>query len=429
MRKTIDILKVTLATLCVALPSLAQQVNVLFIAVDDLNHWVGHLNGHPGTRTPNIDRLAARGVSFTRAYCSAPLCNPSRVSLMTGLNPHRTGVYGNGEKMRDRVPDAVTLTQYFMKHGYTAKGGGKIFHGSRIYDEASWDEYFSAPNAKRPRAPRPPNAPRDMWKNWGPTDLPDEAMFDTQIADRVIAELTKPQSKPFLLAYGLTKPHMPWVVPQKYFDMHPLDSIVLPRVIPNDLADVPPFARKLAAEVYDPSGAKNFAHPGGDHNSILKHNQWKQAVQGYLATISYADAQVGRVLDALDNSPHAGNTIVVLWGDHGWHLGQKEHWRKHALWEDSIRTTLVIAPPGFRSNTAPPGSKCERVVSLIDLYPTLVEMAGLPPRDGLDGQSLVPLLQNPTRDWPRPALTTYGYNNHSLRTERYRYTLYHDGTE
>jgi len=423
----------TFAIFC--LPAAAQpKPNVLFIAVDDLNHWVGHLAGHPNALTPNIDRLAARGVSFTRAYCSAPLCNPSRVSLMTGINPARSGVYGNMEKLRTHLPDAVTLPQYFRDHGYIAEGGGKIYHGRDAYDEDSWDQYFSANSAKRPRTPRPKNAPPDMWVNWGPTPLQDADMFDAQIADQVIAELGKTHEKPFFIAYGLTKPHMPWVVPEKYFDLHPLDSIALPPVIDDDLADIPPFGRKLAAEVYDPSGAKNFAHPGGDHASVLKYNQWKRAVQAYLATISFADAQIGRVLDALDRSPQADSTIVVLWGDHGWHLGQKEHWRKHALWEASTRTTLVIAlpkdsPAATSTIATQRGAQCDRVVSLIDLYPTLLELAGLPPRRGLDGQSIAPLLEDPSLPWKRPALTTYGENNHSLRSSRYRYIRYQDETE
>ena len=189
--------------------------NVLFIAVDDLNHWVGHLGGQPNSLTPNIDRLAARGVSFNRAYCSAPLCNPSRVSLMTGITPARSGVYGNMEKLRTHLPDAVTLPQYFRDHGYIAKGGGKIYHSRGAYDEASWDQYFSASSAKRPKTPRPKDAPHDMWVNWGPTPLEDADMFDAQIADQVIAELGKTHDKPFFIAYGLTKPHMPWVVSGK----------------------------------------------------------------------------------------------------------------------------------------------------------------------------------------------------------------------
>ncbi|MCK4959884.1 MAG: sulfatase-like hydrolase/transferase, partial [Planctomycetes bacterium] len=239
-----------------------------------------------------------------------------------------------------------------------------------------------------------------------------------------VSELEKPRGKPFFLAYGLTKPHLSWNVPQKYFDLHPLDSIELPPVTEGDLDDVPAFGKKLAREVYDPSGEKNSAVPGGDHANVIANNQWHKAVQAYLATISFADAQIGRVLDALDRSGHADNTIIVLWGDHGWHLGEKVHWRKHALWDVSTRTPLIIsAPEGVAK-----GQLCQRPVSLIDIYPTLVDLCGLPERQGLDGQSLQPLLQNPKRQWTRPVVMTYGLNNHAIQTQRWRYIQYHDGS-
>ena len=406
--------------------SLAQepstQPNVLFIAVDDLNHWVGHLDSHPGTLTPNIDRLAAKGVSFGRAYAAAPLCNPSRVSLLTGVMPARSGVYGNFEELRQQLPDAVTLPQYFRRHGYSVKGGGKIFHSGS--GEEPWDEYFLAGQSETLNE-RAGSTQTGMWGPWGPSTLDDRAMNDARIADRIIAELAGRHDRPFFLAYGTYKPHLPWRVPRQYFEMHPRESVVLPTVVANDLDDVPPFGRRLAAEVLDISNNRDFATPGGDHANVLQHNQWQAAVQGYLASITFADAQVGRVLDALADSTHADDTIVVLWGDHGYHLGQKEHWRKHTLWEEGLRTTLVISAPGYsRSNV-----RSDRVVSLLDLYPTLIDLAGLEPRQGMDGQSIVPLLQQPDLPWPRPAVSTYGFQNHSIRTERWRYIRYHDGTE
>ena len=404
--------------------------NVLFIAIDDLNHWVGHLDGHPGTSTPNIDRLASEGVTFTRAYSSAPLCNPSRVSLLTGVMPAHSGVYGNFEQLRDKLPDAVTLPQFFRQHGYTVKGAGKIFHRGPG-DVEYWDEFFIPHSVKKPASSK--NSPKTYmrntregkWAPWAPLDVDDSDMGDAMTADLIIAEIESQHDKPFFLAYGSFKPHLDWRVPRKYFEMHPRESVVLPEVIDNDLDDIPPFGRRLAAEVLDISNNRNFAAQGGDHANVLKHNQWEAAVQGYLASISFADAQVGRVLDALAESPHADNTIVVLWGDHGWHLGQKEHWRKHTLWEDGLRTTLVISAPGVTGRNA----RSDRTVSLLDLYPTLIELTGLDPREGMDGQSLVPLLKQPDRPWSRPVLSTYGYQNHSVRTERWRYIRYHDGTE
>jgi len=240
-----------------------------------------------------------------------------------------------------------------------------------------------------------------------------------------ISELEKSQEKPFFLACGFTKPHLPWYVPQKYFDLHPLDSIIIPETLENDRDDLPPWGKKFAAEVHTISTGGNFAKHGEDHDMVLKYNQWQRGVQGYLASISFIDEHVGRLLDALEKSEHANNTIVVLWGDHGWHLGEKQHWRKHALWDVTTRTTLVIsAPDGVQKNRV-----CERPVSLIDLYPTMVEMCGLPGRQGLDGQSIAPLLRNPELEWKRPALMTFGYKNHAVQTERWRYIRYNDGGE
>ena len=407
------------------LVSADSRPNVLFIAVDDLNDWVGHLGGHPQSKTPNIDQLAKNGVSFTKAYCSAPLCNPSRVSLLTGIEPSKSGVYGNGERFRQKMPKAVTLMQYFRNYGYAVKGGGKIFHGAnRPGDMASWDFYFKASQTKH-EYKRPANLPASAWAPWGPIENEDSDMFDFKVVNWAISELEKPHEKPFFLACGFTKPHLPWHVPQKYFDLHPLDTIVLPQTLINDREDLPFFGKKLAKEVHDVSGPRNFAKHGEDHDMILKYNQWHRAVQSYLATISFVDFHLGRLLKALKNSDHADNTIIVFWGDHGWHLGEKQHWRKHALWETTTRTTLIVSTPEHREKN----QLCQSPVSLIDLYPTILELCSLPARDGLDGQSIVPLLQNPKRKWNRPVLTTFGKGNYAVRTKRWRYIRYNDGGE
>ena len=397
---------------------------MLFIGVDDLRDWVGHLSGHPNAKTPNIDRLAKRGVSFTRAYCSAPLCNPSRISLLTGVAPSKSGVYGNGEKLRKKLPDAVTLMQHFRASGYSVRGAGKIFHGTSAYDMDSWDIFFKSSGSKKHRVKRDSSLPKSAWVPWGALACSDDEMLDGINAKWIITELKKPQEKPFFLAYGLTKPHLTWSVPQKYFDLHPLEGIKLPPTKKGDLDDLPAFGKKLAREVYDPSGERDFAvKPNGDHANVTTNKQWGKAVQAYLATISFADAQIGRVLDALDRSGHADNTIVVLWGDHGWHLGEKDHWRKHALWDVSTRTPLIFsAPRGVAKDKL-----CQRPVSLIDIYPTLIDLCGLPKRRGLDGQSLKSLLENPERKWDRPVVITYGLNNHAVQTERWRYIRYRDG--
>ena len=239
------------------------------------------------------------GVSFTKAYCSAPLCNPSRVSLLTGIEPSKSGVYGNGERFRQKLPKALTLMQYFRIHGYTAKGGGKIFHGAnRPGDLPSWDFYFKASLIKS-KYRQPANLPTSAWAPWGPLDNEDSDMLDAKVVNWAISELEKTHDKPFFLACGFTKPHLPWHVPRKYFDLHPLDKIVLPKTLNNDRDDLPAFGKKLAREVHDVSGPRNFAKHGEDHDMVLKYNQWHRAVQGYLATISFVDAHVGRLLEAL----------------------------------------------------------------------------------------------------------------------------------
>jgi len=403
-----------------------EKPNILFIPVDDLNDWVGHLGGHPQSKTPNIDRLARRGISFTQAHCNAPLCNPSRVSLFSGLLPSNTGVYGNGEMMREKVPDATTLMQYLRSAGgYSVQGGGKTFHGSGPYDGASWDYYNMPPRNRRQIGERDEGLAKDAWAPWGPLDVDDSELFDVKNVNWAISELEKSHDKPFFIACGFTKPHMPWYAPRKYFEMHPRESIILPEVLDHDRDDLPYWGKKFAREVHTVSDGTNFAKHGEDHDMIIKHGQWERAVQSYLATITYVDHHIGRLLDTLENSEHADNTIIVLWGDHGWHLGEKQHWRKHALWDVTTRTTMIIAAPGNFAN----GQLCHRPVSLIDLYPTMVEMTGVPERDGLDGQSLVPLLKNPEAEWDRPVLTTFGYQNHAIKTHKWRYIRYNDGGE
>ncbi|MDG2224417.1 MAG: sulfatase [Rubripirellula sp.] len=394
----------------------ADSPNVLFIAVDDLNDWIGVMGGHPQANTPNIDRLAAMGTLFTHAYCAAPACNPSRAALMTGIRPSTSGVYKNADPWRQLLPDAVTLPQHFMASGYTALGSGKIYHGA-FPDPPSWDLYFPSKTKQKPSDPlpdgRPLNGiPRTSHFDWGPVAADDAEMGDFQVADWVIEQLGKAYDKPFFLACGMYRPHLPWYAPEKYFQEYPLDEIQLPITSENDLADIPAAGIKMAK-------------PTGDHARVTRSQQWKKAVQGYLACISFTDTQIGRVLDAFESSPHRDNTILVFWTDHGWHLGEKEHWRKFALWEEATHTPMVVVAPGL--STA--GTRCDRPVNLIDLYPTLVDLCGLPANDRLEGQSLVPLLKDPGQSWERPSLTTHGRNNHSLRSDRFRYIRYADGSE
>ncbi|MGH9627195.1 MAG: sulfatase-like hydrolase/transferase, partial [Bryobacteraceae bacterium] len=257
-----------------------QRQNVLFIAIDDLNDWIGCLGGYPGAKTPNLDRLAARGLLFTNAHCSAPVCNPSRASIMTGIRPSTSGVYENRQPMRKStaLQDAVTLPQHFMAHGYRAAGSGKIYHG-RYPDPQSWDEYFPSQKQNKPPDPVPDQVPANGIPgtgnmDWGALENSDKDMGDWKVTDWVAGELNKKQDKPFFLACGIFKPHLPWHVPEKYFDMYPLDSITLPNVKEDDLKDVPPIGKKLALR-------------SGDHKRVTEHKQWRQAVQAYLASLTF----------------------------------------------------------------------------------------------------------------------------------------------
>jgi len=391
----------------------ADGPNVLFIPIDDLNDWVGHLGGHPQARTPNIDALADRGVTFTHAYCSAPACNPSRASLLTGVRPSTSGVYDNRQPFRNVLPDAVTLPQLFRQSGYRVIGRGKVFHG-RYPDPPSWDEYIP-----RGRDPAPPKSERPLNGipnagnfDWGPLDVSEDEMDDARVARWGVEQLQGRLPEPFFLACGFFRPHLQWYAPRRYFEMFPEDEIVLPNVKEDDLDDVPEMGRRFARTI--------------DHERVVATDNWRRAVQAYLACGAFVDTQIGRVLDALHAGPQADNTVVVLWGDHGWHLGEKLHWRKFALWEEATHAPLVISAPGV----GPPGAACPRAVSFLDVYPTLADLCGLQPPPGqLEGLSLRPLLEEPGAEWERPALTTHGRRNHSLRSESWRYTRYADGGE
>jgi arylsulfatase A-like enzyme len=401
---------------------------VLFISVDDLNDWIEPLGGHPQAHTPSLNRLASESVLFTRNYCGSPSCNPSRTALLTGRHTYSTGVYSNYQYWREALPNARTLPQFFREHGYWAGGAGKIFHNN-MPDPDSWDEYFPSkekhmPDYFYPKPGRTVNMPpfEDMYADfdWAAIDLPDEQTGDFQSVSWAVDQLEKQHDRPFFLACGIYRPHVPWYVPRGYFDLFPLDKVQLPEVLENDLDDVPERARELARRA------------GNYHQHVVEAGQWQAAVQGYLASIAYADAMVDRLITALDNSRHAPNTIVVLWSDHGWQLGEKEHWRKFALWDNVARTVLMIRVP--QGTTGLPagsrvGVRCDRVTSLLDIYPTLAELCDLPRDEALDGHSLVPLLQDPQADWSYPAITTYDFGEYSIRTERWRYIRYIDDSE
>jgi arylsulfatase A-like enzyme len=383
--------------------------NVLFIAIDDLRDWTGFLGHNPQAKTPNLDRIAKMGMTFTRAYCAAPVCNPSRAALMSGLHPYVTGVYENNNDWRTVIPEDRMLTTTFRRAGYTVTGAGKIYH--EAYPRRSeWDDYLANPGGLPPVPPGVNDGVGGI--KFAKLDCRDEDFNDYKITDYGIAELGKKHDRPFFLAVGLHKPHLPWNVPRKYFDLFPLESIQLPPYLESDLDDVPPAGIRMA-------------HPETDHVPMMKSGRWKEAVQAYLAAIAYTDMNIGRLLEAFEKSPDRDNTIICLWGDHGWHLGEKHHWRKFALWEESTRTPFVWVVPGVTK----PGSHSDHPVDLMTIYPTLTELCGIPTPAHVEGNSVRPLLADPSANWDRPILTTYRFKNHAVRAEGWRYIRYANGDE
>lgn len=362
------------------------KLNVLFLAVDDLNDWISLYNGP--IKTPNLERLAKRGVLFSNAYCSSPACNPSRASIMTGLRPSTTGVYGNKTDWRKSLPDAVTIPQHFMAHGYWAEGAGKIYHhhyNNAFHDDASFHRFFKLQTDPYP------NQKLNKITNWiggrggGPTSQPfdwgawpeDEKQTpDAQTVDYTIHFLNEKHEKPFFFAAGIFRPHSPWYAPLEYFKRYPLKKLVMPEIFKDDLNDLPTGGLKMLEQ------GKPFIY-----KTIVENNQLKEAIQAYQACATFADFQIGRIFHALESSDYKDNTIIVLWSDHGFHLGEKKHWEKFALWEKSTRTPFIISAP----NITEAGVICERPVSLLDIYPTLIELCDLNPRSDLDGISLMSL--------------------------------------
>ncbi len=409
-----------------------ERKNVLFLAVDDMKDWVNCLGGYEGTvHTPNIDRLAARGTLFTNAHCPSPKCAPSRAAIMTGLMPSTTGLYGNGHWWYANYPDVVTIPAHFRNHGYRVAGAGKIFHHTAgNHPPNLWEDFqklvfrddpwFRGVKLNYPwsrHGPNPEGFPFSGVKglghenDWGSLGYDEPDYDDSRNAAYAVQFLQQKQDQPFFLACGLFRPHLPWYVPQKYFDQYLLEEVVLPGVKEDDLDDIPKAGQAFAK-------ARR-----GDLETIQNAGKYREAVRAYLASITYADAQLGRVLDALDASDHAENTVVVLWSDHGWHLGEKGHWHKTTLWEEATRIPFIVSAPGY----AP--ARCARPVSLIDLYPTLNDLCDLPLDEAHDGQSLVPLLEDSEAPWERPAIIQYESGNVAVRSDRYRYIRYRNGDE
>ncbi|TDU73196.1 choline-sulfatase [Prosthecobacter fusiformis] len=417
--------------------SAAGKPNVLFIIADDLRDYVGWMGGHPQTVTPNMDRLAKMGMRFTNAHCNFALCNPSRTSLLTGMLPSSSGVFGNEQDWRRSVQltDRATLPEHFKNMGFATAAGGKIFHanhggpdglltgwhgGRRGFEQdAAWETRFPEPGIQIPDMPIHTGQNfngLNIWHwDWGQINVPDELTDDGAVTTWAAGFLRQKSRKPFFLSVGLYRPHSPWYVPQKYYDMFPLEIIRLPEVKADDLEDVPAFA-------------KTHDKPGGHHELILKNAKWKEAVRGYLASVAFCDAMLGQLLDALASGPNAKNTIVVFTSDHGWYLGEKKMWHKGRLWEEATRIPLTIYAPGITKED----TVSDQPVSLIDLYPTLCDLVKVTRPEHLDGQSLLPLLRDPSAKSPRPAVTTMGGGDrasYAARSDRWRYIRYADGSE
>lgn len=392
------------------------KTNVLFISVDDLNDFPSFSQRYPDAKTPNMDKLAKRGMVFSNAHCQFPLCGPSRASLMSGLLPSTLG-YDDHMKdaaLQSRARELSTelLHSYFSKNGYRTMAVGKICHhhvpkGS--VDASGGRGEFSEGTGKLKRNWHQQGTSTD----WAMAPERDEMLPDHKASEWAIEHLQQKHEKPFFLMVGFLRPHVPWYVPEKWFDLYDKTVLTLPPFRKNDLDDVPDIAREISILKQMPRT-----------EWAIENNQWRNLLHAYLACISFADHQVGKVLDALDASPYKDNTIIVLWSDHGYHMGEKNTFQKQSLWERSSHVPLIFAGPGIKK-----GQRCNRVVSLLDIYPTLVEICGLSANGKNEGRSLVPLIRDPTRDWPYPAITGWQKNSFAVQNERYRYIRYGDGSE
>lgn len=408
---------------CCAIGTSAEQQkpNVLFIAIDDQNDWIGALGGHPMAKTPHLDELAARGEVFLNAHCQSPLCNPSRTSLLLSLRPSTTGIYGLAPWFRelDQWTERVSLPQYFHDNGYRTMATGKIYHPfadpEQLADEFEKRGPLGEIGATPPHKLIPPTPQGDnRLMDWGAFPHRDEEKADYQAASWAIEQIeTASKRQPFFLAVGFSLPHVPCYATSEWFELYPDDDSVLPHVRDDDRSDTPRFSWYLHWRLPEPR-----------LSWVQENRQWRNLVRSYLACTSFVDAQIGRVLQSLVNADLAENTIIVVWSDHGWHLGEKAITGKNTLWERSTRVPLIFAGPGI-----PIGVRCEEPVELLDVYPTLVQVCQLPPRHDLEGRSLAPQLQSPPAKREQPSITSHNQGNHSVRSIRWRYIHYADGSE
>ncbi|GIX03278.1 MAG: choline-sulfatase [Planctomycetaceae bacterium] len=419
---------VALLLVCAVRPLVGQDTprrslpNVLMVCIDDQNDWIGVLGKHPSVQTPHLDALARKGVLFTNAHCQAPLCNPSRTSLFLGLRPSTTGIYGLSPWFRqvDAWRDRVTLPQYLRKHGYLTLATGKVYHGvpggprARQLEFDIWGPGGGI-GAKPPQKLIPPTPMGNHpLMDWGVFPHQEEQKGDYQITSWAIEQLQKlPTDRPFFLAVGYFLPHVPCYVPPSYWELYPDDDSLLPPLRDDDRQDTPRFSWYL-----------HWYLPEPRWRWVAEHQQARSLIRSYLASTSFVDAQIGRLLTALANTPHASQTLIVVWSDHGWHLGEKGITGKNTLWERSTHVPLIFAGPNIA-----PGQTCDEPVELLDVYPTVLELCGLPIPADLEGHSLVPWCHQPQQPRPWPAITTHNQGNHAVRSREWRYIRYADGSE
>ncbi|MEQ8216924.1 MAG: sulfatase [Arenibacter sp.] len=398
-------------------PKKKDRPNVLFIAIDDLNDWIGVLGGHPQAKTPHMDRLAQRGVLFSNAHCQAPVCNPSRASVMTSLYPSTSGIYFlDPDIVESPVASRnIVMPKRFQQEGYNVFAAGKIFHNGKGINETHIPNYAGQfggfgpmPEQKISTYPGHP-----LW-DWGVYPERDDQMPDYQIASWATQKLVEKQDQPFWMGVGFYRPHVPQFAPKKWFAMYPLESLQLPKTITGDLDDITPYGIDIS----------RLQHVSPTFEWVTKNEEWKPLVQSYLACVSFVDDQVGRVLDALDKGAYGDNTYVVLFSDHGFHLGEKERFAKRSLWEDGARVPLIIMGPDI-----PKGQVINKPVQLLDIYPTLLELCNLNPDTKHEGNSLLPLLKNKDAKWPHYSRTCFGPGNYAIISEGYRFIQYNDGSE
>ncbi len=397
------------------------RLNILMINMDDLNSWVGPLGGHPQVKTPNLDRLAARGTVFTNAHTQAPVCNPSRASVFTGVRPESSGLYALDPPFRQApaLRGVTTLPQLFANHGYRTYSTGKNFHDPFKQDPALPAEFTEVGFLGTQGGPRPAkklkqNINPEPLIDWGVFPDDDTSQDDWKVADWAIAKLRAiPAAEPFFLAVGIRHPHVPMYASQKWFDLYPDDKLIMPIVPADDRDDLPKYADYLHWRLPEPRLAL-----------LERQREWRSHVQAYLASVSFADHLVGRILDALDGTEAGRRTVIVFWSDHGYHNGEKGITGKNSLWEIATRVPVIISAPGFAA-----GQRSNQPVELLDLYPTLAEMCGLTAPGQVEGVSLVPWLRNPSLSKEKPARTVAGPGNMAVRSENWRYIRYADGSE